>query len=84
MCRQLPRIVLVTRRTPLELLLERFGTRGQAEFYLRSRGQDLAWADSVQQRHQEALEQVLQVIPVHQRRVRVDRDGLDRHHSEPR
>ena len=35
-----PRVVLVTRKTPLELLLERHGTLAQARFYLRTRGQD--------------------------------------------
>lgn len=75
---KLPRIVLVTRRTPLELLLERFGTRGQAEFYLRSRGQSLDWADAVHEAQQRALAQVTAAIEVQQPRVRLDRDELDR------
>lgn len=74
----LPRIVLVTRRTPLEALLERFGTRGQAEFYLRTRGQDLAWAQGVHDKLQQALRMVQGAIPSWQRSVRVDRDDLDR------
>lgn len=74
----LPRIVLVTRRTPLESLLERFGTRGQVEFYLRSRGQDLGWAQGVHDKLYAALGQVQQAIPAHQRRVRIDREDLDR------
>lgn len=74
----LPRVLLVTRRTPLEALLDRFGTRGQVEFYLRSRGQDLGWAQSIHDKLQEALISVQRAIPPHQRSVRVDRDGLDR------
>lgn len=74
----LPRIVLVTRQTPLELLLERFGTRGQAEFYLRSRGQDLAFADRVHARLHAALADVQRQIPAQQRTVRIDRSDLDR------
>ena len=74
----LPRVVLVTRRTPLEALLDRFGTRGQVEFYLRSRGQDLGWAQSIHDKLQAALTTVQRAIPPHQRSVRVDRDGLDR------
>lgn len=74
----LPRIVLITRRTPLELLLERFGTRGQAEFYLRTRGQTLAWAQSVHDKLEAALGVVQQAILSSQRRVRIDRDELDR------
>ena len=78
MTASLPRIVLITRRTPLESLLERFGTRGQAEFYLRSRGQELAWAQGVHDKLYAALGSVQQAIPAHQRRVRIDRDDLDR------
>ena len=33
-----PRVVLVHRHTELEELLARHGTRGQAAFYLRTRG----------------------------------------------
>jgi NAD kinase len=74
----LPRVVLVTRRTPLEALLDRFGTRGQVEFYLRSRGQDLGWAQTIHDRLYAALLAVQRAIPPHQRSVRVDRDDLDR------
>ena len=42
-------MVLVTRRTEYELLLERHATRAQARFFLRTRGQDLA---EVERRHQ--------------------------------
>lgn len=78
MTTQLPRAVLITRKSPLELLLERFGTRGQAEFYLRTRGQDLGWADGVHEKLCVALATVQQALPAHQRRTRVDRDELDR------
>lgn len=78
MTRALPRVVRVTRRTPLEALLERFGTRGQVEFYLRSRGQNLGWAQSVHDHLYAALIEVQRAIPLHQRSVRIDRDGLDR------
>lgn len=78
MGRQLPRAILITRKSPLELLLERFGTRGQAEFYLRSRGQDLGWADGVHDMLYAALALVYQALPANQRRTRIDRDDLDR------
>lgn len=78
MSQNLPRVVLITRRTPLEALLDRFGTRGQAEFYLRSRGQNLAWAQQVHDRLYEALATVLTLVPSWQRRVRIDRTDLDR------
>lgn len=74
----LPRVVVVTRATPLELLLLRHGTLDQARFFLRSRGEDPAWHEAVHARQHQALGQVLSAIPAEQRRVRLDRDGLDR------
>lgn len=74
----LPRLVLLTRQTPLELLLERFGTRAQVEFYLKSRGQSLAEADGIHARREQALATVRAAIPVERRQVRLDRRDLDR------
>lgn len=74
----LPRIVLVVRKTPLELLLEHHGTFAQARFYLESRGQSIAEYERAHERFQSALARVLQTIPSDQRRVRVDRGDLDR------
>lgn len=73
-----PRIVIVTRRTPLELLLERHGTLEQARFYVESRGGSLDWQRALHDRLQHGLELVQQALPADQRRVRVDRSGLDR------
>ena len=44
-----PRVVLVHRRTELTELLERHGTRGQAAFYLRTRGRRI---EDVDDRHE--------------------------------
>jgi hypothetical protein len=74
----LPRIVLVTRKTPLELLLERYGTTGQVRFYLESRGQGFAPYDEVQERQERAMAAVLRAIPPEQPRTRLDRRDLDR------
>lgn len=73
-----PRLVLVTRRTPLELLLERHGTPGQARFHLESRGQRIEPYEEIHARFEAGLGQVLADIPQDQRRARVDRDQLDR------
>lgn len=73
-----PRLVLVTRKTPLELLLERHGTLAQARFYLESRGQPLVPYEQAHQRLSAGLEQVLAAIPADRRRTRVDRAELDR------
>jgi hypothetical protein len=78
-----PRAVVVHRRSELDLLLERHGTRGQAEFFLRSRGRDLA---AVQARHdalQQALQQCDAAIPSGWRRAGVERTDLPRLHFDP-
>jgi NAD kinase len=78
-----PRAVVVHRRSELDLLLERHGTRGQAEFFLRSRGRNLA---AVQARHDalhEALRQVEAAIPSGWRRAAVERADLPRLRFDP-
>ena len=78
-----PRAVVIHRRSELDLLLERHGTRGQAEFFLRSRGRDLA---QVQPRHdalQQALRQVEAAIPSGWRRADVERADLPRLRFDP-
>lgn len=73
-----PRAVVVWRRTELDALVDRHGTRGQAEFFLRTRGRSLA---DVQARHDaqaEALAQVAQGLPADWRRGLVERAELDR------
>lgn len=72
------RIVVVTRKTPLELLLQRWGTYGQAKFYLSTRGQTLDEQQALHDRLQEGLSQVLSALPPDQKVTRVDRDDLDR------
>jgi hypothetical protein len=74
----LPRIVLVTRKTPLTLLVEHHGTLGQAQFYLKTRGQDIAEYEAAHQRFEAALALVTQCIPPDRRRIRLDRGNLDR------
>jgi hypothetical protein len=75
---RLPRIVLVTRKTPLALLLEHHGTLAQARFYLRARGQEIAQYEENHQRFEVAMDAVLGAIPSDQRRVYLDRSELDR------
>jgi NAD kinase len=73
-----PRVVVVHRRTELEELLARHGTRQQAAFFLRTRGRSL---DEVDERHhadQVALTLVAGAIPFDWRRGRVERADLDR------
>lgn len=73
-----PRVVVVHRRTELDELIARHGTRGQAAFYLRTRGRDLT---DVGRRHddlQAALTEVTASIPMDWRRGLVERSDLSR------
>ncbi len=73
-----PRVVVVHRRTEYDGLLARHGTRGQAAFFLSSRGRDLA---DVEARHHavvSALDEVLAAVPSQWQRGRVEREDLAR------
>jgi hypothetical protein len=73
-----PRVVLVHRHTELEELLARHGTRGQAAFYLRTRGRRL---EDLEARHSEqaaAMVEVSSGIPPDWRRGMVERADLPR------
>ncbi|WP_030527214.1 inorganic polyphosphate kinase [Phycicoccus jejuensis] len=78
-----PRAVVVRRRTEYDELLARHGTLGQAEFFLRTRGQSI---DPVRERHERtgaAVAAVLGAIPAEWRRAEVERDELPRFLFEP-
>ena len=83
MTKKAPRVVVVTRPTEYELLLERHATRAQAAFFLAGRGQDLADVEHRHRTFEAALEQVHAAIPLSWRRNRVARDELDRFLFEP-
>ena len=73
-----PRVVVVHRRTELDELLARHGTRQQAAFFLAARERSL---DEVEARHdaqQAALQSVSSAIPLDWRRGSVERGDLDR------
>ena len=73
-----PRVVLVHRRTELAELLARHGTRGQAEFFLRTRGRDLAEVTAADTAQRAALTAVSAAIPLDWRRGDVERADLAR------
>ncbi len=73
-----PRVVLVTRKTDYEELLERHATRGQARFFLEGRGQDIAAIEAEHDRIRLAATRVEQGIPASWRRASVGRGDLDR------
>ena len=73
-----PRLVIVHRRTELQELLDRHATRGQAEFFLCTRGRTL---HDVQERHDRltaALATVRAAVPAEWRHAEVDRADLSR------
>ena len=73
-----PRLVIVHRRTELQELLDRHATRGQAEFFLRTRGRTL---QEVQERHDglsAALATVRAAVPAEWRHAEVERADLSR------
>jgi hypothetical protein len=74
----LQRVVFVTRPTWLEDLLALHGTLGQAEFYLRSRGQAIEKLIEAHERFHDCFRHLRQTLPAEQRRVHVERDELDR------
>jgi hypothetical protein len=73
-----PRVVVVSRRSELDELLARHGTRGAAAYFLRQRGRDL---DEVTTRHEalrQALTKVGAAVPADWRRGHVERTDLPR------
>lgn len=78
-----PRAVVVHRRSELDQLVARHGTRGQAEFFLRTRGRSLTEVESHHAAQQSALAVVAGAIPLDWRRTRVERADLDRFLFEP-
>ncbi|MFE7380429.1 hypothetical protein ACFU9F_08695 [Streptomyces zhihengii] len=73
-----PRAVLVHRTTEYEELIARHGTRGQAEFFLASRGRSIAEVAERHHRAAQALADVAAAVPLTWRRARVERADLDR------
>jgi NAD kinase len=73
-----PRVVLVHRHTELEELLARHGTRGQAAFFLSTRGRSI---EEVEERHRvqmQAMTTAANAIPVDWRRGVVERADVSR------
>ncbi|GIF04942.1 diacylglycerol kinase catalytic domain-containing protein [Actinoplanes siamensis] len=73
-----PRVVIVSRRSELDELLARHGTRGAAAYFLKQRGRDL---DEVTERHEalrRALTEVGGAVPADWRRGQVERTDLPR------
>ncbi len=73
-----PRVVLVHRATELTELVARHGTRGQAAFFLRSRGRDVDEAATHDAAQRAAVTRALAQVPLDWRRGSVERADLPR------
>jgi hypothetical protein len=73
-----PRVVVVHRRTELDELTARHGTRGQVAFFLSSRGRDLDELEARHRANQVAIDDVARAVPLDWRRGTVERGDLDR------
>lgn len=65
------------------MVVARYGTEGQARFVLGGRGEDLSALRRSHERFGELLQRVASSIPLAWRRVRIERDELDRFLFEP-
>jgi len=65
------------------MLIAHHATRGQAEFFLASRGQSIAELERRHERVMQALQRVIRQIPADWRRNQVRREELDRFLFEP-
>ena len=74
-----PRVVVVHRHTEYDGLLARHGTRGQAAFFLSSRGRDLTDVEARHHAVTAALDEVAAAVPSTWRRGRVEREDLARY-----
>ncbi|HET7735729.1 MAG TPA: hypothetical protein VFK52_07125 [Nocardioidaceae bacterium] len=78
-----PRVVVVHRRSEYDELLRRHGTRGQAQFFLSTRGRSLDAVEEAHARLRRALDVVHASVPPDWRRGSVERGELARFLFEP-
>lgn len=76
--RRLARVVVITRPTPLEQLIVRYGTYAQAKFILASTGEGIDWFEATHERLEHGLGRALAGIPQDRPYTRVERADLDR------
>ncbi len=72
------RIILITRKTRLQILLEQYGTTGQLEFYMREQASKLQTIYCEDQLQNSCMLEVKNQIPQDCKRVYLDRSELDK------
>lgn len=78
------RLVLITRQTELEALIERFQTRSQAEFYLTQAGHDFAQIQARHDRYAASLAAIKAGIPPDFKTHVIERRTLPQYRFEPK
>jgi NAD kinase len=78
-----PRVVVVTRQSDYDQLLAQHGTREQARFFLRTRGQNLDELFARHERLHAARQAVYAAIPASWRQALIEREDLHRFVFEP-
>lgn len=73
-----PRVVLVTRQSEYQALLATHGTRGQAEFFLKSRQQKIATVEAAHNSLAAAVQKTKAAVPLDWSIAEVERNDLDR------
>ncbi|BCJ71669.1 hypothetical protein CS0771_12130 [Catellatospora sp. IY07-71] len=73
-----PRVVVVSRRSELDELLGRHGTRAAAAYFLKERGREITEVEERHAAQEAALATVGAALPADWRRGRVHRDDLSR------
>jgi NAD kinase len=73
---QYEKIVIVTRPSPLDELVARFNTVGQAKFYLEHAGQEFAPIERRHRRHRSVLDEVRKLVPTGMQHQVIDRSFL--------
>jgi len=76
MANSIAKIVVVTRKTVLEELVERHGTRGQARFLTENRGESFAGIEAAHAAYERALADVTAALPAGIRTQRIERGFL--------
>jgi NAD kinase len=70
------KIVVITRKTALEELIEQFNTIDQARFYIEHMGGSFAWYESAHQAYHSALQQLRRAMPPKYRSHWIERSFL--------
>ncbi len=70
------KIVIITKRTPLDELIHKFNTKSQAKFYIEATGGDFSWYERVSAKYEESLDILKNSLPQNIKKQFVDRDFL--------